>query len=66
MQYFFLHVLNSIADDTQLYLSFHLRHLEQAVQSINSDLSNFLNISKDHMLEPNPIKLTVILSNFFL
>ena len=62
---FFLRVLNSVilifyTDDMQLYLSCHLGDFEQAVESINSDLSNFLNIWKDDMLELNPNKSSVI------
>lgn len=49
------------ADATQLYLSFLLEELLDAMEMINDDLNGFSNASCQYMLKINPNKRTVML-----
>lgn len=49
------------ADDAQLYHSFPASDIDNACSNINSDLKNFVEISKDHCLVINPSKSNVII-----
>lgn len=48
------------ADDSQLYLSFFPEESEQAVAALNYDLQALYNISKQHCLQLNPNKSSII------
>lgn len=49
------------ADDTQLYFSFNPSEVQLACENINDDLSRLLQEAKNHSLNINPVKSSLIL-----
>jgi len=52
------------ADDTQLYYSFELERIDDAVTIVNSDLNSVLKFSNDHGLRINPSKTQAIMFGY--